>query len=197
MALLLTSTQCFTIAIVAFGLVGFLRGWRREVISLGFALGGVLFLLYNGGKFLAQLIFVRMPILLQDLVGANPGSPKASATQLSPVTVFATTLIAFVVIVVAGYLIGNKAVPAKTSAATPTDRFLGIIPGLVTGFFLMNYVTNVFASSPFITFGVNTPSPTVVTNYVPLLFVVAIVAIVAGLVASRVKKSSGGAPPKK
>jgi hypothetical protein len=197
MALLLTSTQCFTIAIVVFGVVGFIRGWRREVISLGFALGGVLFLLYNGGVFLADLIFVRLPILFQDLIGANPGAPKASSTPPSSVTVFATTLIAFIVIVAAGYYIGNKAVPAKASAATPFDRFVGIVPGLVTGFFLMTYITNVFAKSPIITFGVNTPSPTVVTNYVPLLFVVAIIAVVAGLVAARVKKSSSGGGGKK
>src|SRR5579864_8022221 len=98
MELLLTSTQCFAIAIVAFGVIGFVRGWRREVISLGLALGGILFLLYNGGTFLANLIFVRMPILFQDLIGASPGAAKASSSPPSPVTVFATTLIAFVVI---------------------------------------------------------------------------------------------------
>src|SRR5205085_1251288 len=110
MALLLTSTQCFAIAIVAFGLVGFWRGWRREVISLGFALGGVLFLLYNGGKFLANLFFVRAPILFQDLIGANPGAAKGSASQPSQVTIFTVTILAFVVIVAFGYWIGNKAV---------------------------------------------------------------------------------------
>ena len=186
MALLLTSQQCFFIAIIAFGLIGFWRGWRREVISLAFALTGVLFLLLNGGDALAQLVFVKTPGLIQYFTSGKIDkiSPPSATAVLT------VTLIAFVVIVIVGYMIGNRAFPNKNLA--PAERLLGVLPGLVTGYFLITYISNTFAKSPLITVGFGTPTQNLVANYVPLLFVVAIVAVVAGLIASRLKKP--GAP---
>ncbi|HZS79767.1 MAG TPA: CvpA family protein [Ktedonobacteraceae bacterium] len=193
MALLLTAPQCFFITILAFGLLGFVRGWRREVISLGFVLAGVLFLYLNGGYNLAQFLFVRLPIAIQDMFG-GPGSAKAQSAPPSAFMIFATTLLTFVVIVAAGYLISNRAVPAKQSAATPADRFLGIVPGVITGYALINYITSTFSKAPIITVGINTPNQNLIGNYMLVIFVVVVVAVVAGLIASSVKK--GGAPKK-
>lgn len=189
MTWLVTPQQCFIVAIAAFGLIGFLRGWRREVISLAFALTGVLFLLLNGGNALADLIFVKIPIIFHDLVSS---SPMAAPSKPSPSAVLIVTLISFVVIVVAGYWIGNKAFPGGKTLQ-PADRLLGIVPGLITGYFLITYIANTFAKSPLITVGLNTPSENVVTNYVPLLIIVAIVVVVAGLVVARAKKPSASA----
>ncbi|HVB74305.1 MAG TPA: CvpA family protein [Ktedonobacteraceae bacterium] len=192
MELLLSSQQCFFIAIVGFGLIGFIRGWRREVISLAFALTAVLFLLLNGGSALAQIVFIKLPVAFQYFFGSGspqkPPSPSAQQTLI-------VTLVAFVLIVVIGYMVGNRAFPAKGNALSPADRLLGILPGLVTGYFLITYISNTFARNPVISVGVGTPSQDVLTNYVPLLFVVAIVVVIAGLIASRAKK--GGAPAKK
>lgn len=193
MAFLFSQQQCFIIAIAAFGLIGFWRGWRREVISLAFALTGVLFLLLNGGNTLAQLVFVKLPIIFHDLVSS---SPMATPSPPTPEAVLIVTLVSFVVIVVAGYLIGNRAFPGG-KALQPADRLLGILPGLITGYFLITYISNTFAKSPLITVGLNTPSQNVVTNYVPILIIIAIVVVVAGLVASRAKKSSGAPSGKK
>jgi hypothetical protein len=191
MAFLFTPQQCFIIGIAAFGLIGFWRGWRREVISLAFALTGVLFLLLNGGQALAELVFVKLPIIFHDLISSSPMStpPKPSASA-----VLIVTLVSFVVIVVAGYLIGNRAFPGGKNLQ-PADRLLGILPGLITGYFLITYISNTFANSHLITVGVNTPTETVITNYVPILIIVAIVVVVAGLVIARAKKPS--APAKK
>src|SRR5690349_16291842 len=136
MTWLVTPQQCFIVAIAAFGLIGFFRGWRREVISLAFALTGVLFLLLNGGNGLADLIFVKMPIIFHDLVSSAPMSspPKPTASL-----VLIVTLVSFVVIVVAGYLIGNRAF-AGGKTLQPADRLLGILPGLITGYFLITYI---------------------------------------------------------
>lgn len=188
MDLLLSSEQCFFIAIIAFGLIGFWRGWRREVISLAFALTGVLFLLLKGGDALAQLVFVKMPLILHDFFGSGAAPSTSPPSQTATLVV---TLIAFVVIVVAGYLIGNKAFPAK--GLTPPERVLGMLPGLVTGYFIITYISNTFATNPLITVGFGTPTQNLLTTYVPLLFVVAIVVVVAGLIAARGKKSGGGA----
>ena len=191
MSFLFTQQQCFVIAIVAFGLIGFWRGWRREVISLAFALTGVLFLLLNGGDALAQLAFVKTPLIIHDIFSsgpmATPSKPDSNAVLL-------VTLITFVVIVVAGYLIGNRAFPGGKNLPT-AERLLGVLPGLVTGYFLITYIANIFSKSPLITVGFGTPTQNVVTNYVPILIIVAIVVVVAGLIASRAKKP--GAPAKK
>jgi hypothetical protein len=88
-----------------------------------------------------------------------------------------------------GYIIGNKAFPKAT---TPADRFLGVIPAIVTGYALITYITNVFAKSPLITIGVNTPSQSLVGNYLLIIFVVAVVAVIAGLIAANAKKSGAG-----
>ena len=184
------SQQCFFIAIIAFGLIGFWRGWKREVISLAFALTGVLFLLLNGGYALAQLVFVKTPIILHDIAGSGPAP---AVTQPDSGQVLVVTLITFVGIVVLGYIIGNRAFPNKN--LVPAERLLGVLPGLVTGYFLITYISNTFAKNPLITVGFGTPTQNLVTNYVPLLIVVAIVVVVAGLIASRAKKP--GAPAKK
>jgi ABC-type antimicrobial peptide transport system permease subunit len=190
MSFLFTPQQCFVIAIVAFGAIGFWRGWRREVISLAFALTGVLFLLLNGGNALAQLAFVKTPIIIHDIFSSGPAQTPSAP---SPTAILIVTLITFVVIVVAGYLIGNRAFPAKN--LTPAERLLGVLPGLVTGYFLITYIANIFAKNPLVTVGFGTPTQNVVTNYVPILIIVAIVVVVAGLIASRAKKPS--APPAK
>ena len=189
MSLLFSPQQCFIIAIVGFGVIGFWRGWRREVISLAFALTGVLFLLLNGGDALAQLVFVKTPVIIHDIFSSGPASVPPKPT---PIQVLIVTLITFVVIVVAGYIIGNRAFPNKN--LTPAERLLGVLPGLVTGYFLITYISNTFANNPLITVGFGTPSENVVSNSVPLLIVVAIIVVVAGLIASRTKKS---APPAK
>ena len=191
MALLLTAPQCFFIAILAFGVLGFYRGWRREVVSMAFSLAGVLFLYLGGGKSLAEFIFLRLPVILQ-VVSGGTSSTKPSPPP-SDVNILATTIIAFVAIVALGYIIGNRAFP---KAVTPADRFLGVIPAVVTGYALITYVTNVFAKSPLITIGVNTPSQSLIGNYLLIIFVVAVVAVIAGLIAANAKKG-GGAGGKK
>jgi hypothetical protein len=191
MALLLTAPQCFFIAILAFGVLGFYRGWRREVVSMAFSLAGVLFLYLGGGKSLADFVFMRLPVILQVISGGT-SSTKPSPPP-SDVNVLATTIIAFVAIVALGYIIGNRAFP---KAVTPADRFLGVIPAVVTGYALITYVTNVFAKSPLITIGVNTPSQSLIGNYLLIIFVVAVVAVIAGLIAANAKKG-GGAGGKK
>jgi uncharacterized membrane protein required for colicin V production len=191
MALLLSAPQCFILAIAAFGLVGFIRGWRREVISLAFSLAGVLFLLLQGGKGLADLIFVRMPVIFQEIFTANPGTTVSRPPSPNDFTVLITTLVTFAIIVALGYIVGNLAFPAKDSSGTPADRILGIIPGLVTGYFVITYLTNIFQKSPVITVGVNTPTQNLLSDSVPLLFVIALAAVILGLIAARTRKSGG------
>jgi len=189
MALLLTAPQCFFITILVFAIIGFQRGWRREVISLAFALAAVLFLYLGGGTGLANFFFVRLPIILQDVIAPNPSASKVPPQGPSQTDIFFATIVAFVVIVAVGYLVGNKAFPKPT---TPAERFLGIVPGIITGYALLTYIVFVFAkSSPLLTVGVTAPSQSLVGNYILVIFLIAIVAVVIGLISASAKKGGG------
>lgn len=189
MSLLLTAPQCFFIVILIFAIVGFQRGWKRELVSLGFSLGAILFLYLGGGNGLAQFIFVRLPVIAQIAVN-NPGSsPHATTTVVSSGQVLITTIVAFVVIIGAGYLIGNKAFPKPTQ---PAERLLGILPAVISGYFIMLYVTNVLTKASAITLGVSTPTQATIGSYMLIIFIVAVVVVVAALIATNAKKSSGG-----
>jgi drug/metabolite transporter (DMT)-like permease len=187
MSLPFTATQCFFAAIIVFALIGLQRGWRREVVSLAFILVGLLFLLtFNLGQGIAHFIFVRAPVLIADIFGQPVGKlnnePSAQIVQL-------TTLITFVVILVLGYLIGNKVMP---KAVTPADRILGVIPAVISGFAVVFFINSYFSrtqnGSSLFTLAVETPNP---SQYIVVIFVIAVVAVIIGLVAASVKKSGG------
>src|SRR2546428_5625392 len=186
MSLPFTALQCFTVTIIVFMVIGLLRGWRREVISLAFVLVGLLFLfVISGGQGLAHFIFVKMPVVIADILGQpkpNPAEPSAQIVQI-------TTLVSFVVILALGYLIGNKVMPKPT---TPAERILGVIPAVITGFsvifFMNNFLSRNQGGNSLFTLAVETPNP---SQYVVVIFAIAVVAVVIGLVAASVKKSGG------
>ncbi len=189
MSLSLTAPQCFFLVILVFAVVGFQRGWKRELVSLGFSLGAVLFLYLGGGNGMAQFVFVRLPVIAQIVVGGSNSHPSTPSTAVPTGDVLITTVVTFIIIIGAGYLIGNKAFPKP---ATPAERLLGILPAIVSGYFLMLYVTNVLTKTSLITFGVATPTQGAVGNYMLIIFIVAVVVVVAALIATSAKKSSGG-----
>lgn len=187
MTLLLTAPQCFFLVVLAFAVVGFQRGWKRELVSLGFSLGAILFLYLGGGAALANFVFQRLPTIANIVAGS---SNTHVGTQTVPANeVLIVTLVVFVVVVGVGYLIGNKAFPKP---AQPAERLLGILPAIISGYFLMLYVTSILAKTSLITFGISTPNQGVVGNYMLIIFIVAVVVIIAALIATSAKKSSGG-----
>jgi hypothetical protein len=182
----LTAGQCFFIGIVAFGLLGFIEGWRRAVILMAFTLAGILFLSLGGGQGLANIVFVRLPVVWQTVFA--PSGHITTPPAPTPNQVFLTSLITFLVIVFMGYSIGRQAFSASASAGTPFGRFIGIIPGLVTGYFFVRYLTNLFGAST-VAVGAFTPTSSIFTDNVPILFLVGIVAAVIGLITARVRRS--------
>lgn len=187
MSLSLTAPQCFFLVILAFAVVGFQRGWKRELVSGGCSLVAVLFLWMGGGNGLAQFLFLRLPVIAQIVVGGS--SAHSTTGTVAAGNVLATTIITFLVIITAGYLIGNKVFPKP---GTPAERLGGILPAIVTGYFLMLYVTNVLSKASLITFGVSTPKQDVVGSYMLIIIVVVVVILVAALVLANTRKPSGG-----
>ncbi len=187
-----TDSQCFFVAILVFIVVGFQRGWRRELITLVFVLLAVILIRpsSNGGFFTG--LFARIPAMFDYLFS---GSTRTGATGTAVSNNFLGpwgTLLVFAIVVAIGYIVGNRVFPKPT---TPTERFIGIVPSVISGAFILYYLTanNFFAKNTagqsFFSVVVQPPDP---TNYMPIIFVIAVVAVVVGLIAGRAKKS---APP--
>jgi hypothetical protein len=186
MSLTLESPQCFAIAIIVFGVFGFLQGWRISLVLMGFTLAAVLFLFIGGANGIAEILFVRIPQTINVLSGGAIGPkspPPPSANQ-----VLISALIALGVSMLLGIVIGNRAFPAKPGSIPTKDHFLGIIPGLVTGYALISYASRLFAGSQTISVGAATPSPSSLGNYIVVIVVIAIIALVVGLLTARFGK---------
>lgn len=187
----LTAPQCFFIAMIGFAVLGFRRGWRREIISLAFILTGILFLIF-GSLGLAQFIFVKLPRASQALfTGTAPTQPAPTLSFNDP-RVAVSTALAFIIVVALGYIVSLRVAPKPT---TPPERIWGIIPGIIAGYAILTFATAAFGRTSLFTVDVNTPDQNLISSYLLIIFVVIIVAVVVALVAASSKKSSS--PPKK
>ncbi len=189
-----TAQQCFFVAILVFIVVGFQRGWRRELVTLVFVLLAVLLIRPgSGGGFISELL-ARIPAVFGYIATGSTSTTAATSTATSNFLGPWGTLLGFALVVAIGYVVGQRAFPKPT---TPTERFLGIVPSVVSGAFILGYLTsgNFFAKNQqgqsFFSIVVQPPDP---TNFVPVIFAIAIIAVVIGLIAGRAKKS---APPAK
>jgi len=177
--------QCFAIFIVLFGFIGFLQGWKRSVVLMGFTLAAILFLTVGLGNFFATLIFVRIPQTINTLTGGalfSSSMPPPNAQE-----VLITKLIVLGVAMLLGFIIGGRAFKAT---AQTFERFIGIIPGLITGYALITYLGSLFAANQTISVGVTTPASSALTNSTVILalVIIAVVAIVIGLLTTRLGK---------
>jgi hypothetical protein len=194
MALFLNSVQCFFIGIIIFGFIGFLQGWKRMLVVSGFTIVTVLFLFIGGAGGTAHYLFVSgsqiIGIATNGALGAKPGAtpPNPNSTEI-----LISALVAIGFAMLLGFFIAARAFPPEkigniTFTAHTRDRFIGILPGIATGYAVISYISHQFASSPSITLGFNTPSQEVLGSYIAILFTIAIIAIVIGLLTARFGK---------
>jgi uncharacterized membrane protein required for colicin V production len=189
----LTAPQVFFIVIIIFGIVGIVRGWRREIISMAFILAAVLFLLLAHGG-LAQFVFVNLPRAISTLLtGSAPTQPASQIPTNDPRNTL-TIVVFFLAFAIVGYLVSLK---AASKAATPSEHILGVIPGVVSGYAILSFITSAAGGAPLYTFDVGAPSQDMISSYLLVIFIVAVVAVVAGLIAASTKKKSPAPPPKK
>ncbi len=186
MSFILNSGQFYLIVIAIFAIFGFARGWRRELISMAFIVPTVLFLYVGGGDGLAGFFLQRIPYGTNFLTDGAVG-PKTLPPPPGPNQVLVVAIIALIVAIVLGFLVGNR---AFKPTGTPTERFLGIIPGLVEGIAIVAMIGRLFASNPQITVGTATPNPNNLGNGFLVIFLIAVAALIIGLLAGRVGKGS-------
>jgi len=184
-----TEQQCFFVTILVFVIVGFQRGWRRELITLVFVLLAAILIRPGTNTSRGIVSFLtRIPSLISYLFTGTAGSSSTAGNSFTNFIGPWGTLIAFALIVALGYFIGNKAFPKPT---TPGERFIGIVPAVISGAFILAYLTSgsFFPKNQqgqsFFSVVVQPPDP---SNYMPIIFVIAVIAAVIGLIASRAKK---------
>jgi hypothetical protein len=173
-----TAPECFFAVIIVFALIGLQQGLRRVLVLLVFALAGLVFLvLINGGPGLAHFVFVRAPVIVADIFGQPAPNNSEPSLQVQQIT----TVVAFVVILILGYIVGNRMMPKP---ATPADRIFGLIPGVATGFVVILFINRFF--STLFTVAFETPNA---SQYFVWFIVIAVIALVAGLIMASVKKA--------
>jgi hypothetical protein len=180
MSLPFSEQQCFFVAILIFIVLGFQRGWKRELLSLVFILFASFIVHPNTSTFVGNF--------LARLLGAIGGSSASSRSPLIQVTsLFGSSiwsLIIFAGLVMLGYYVGNRAFPQP---ATPHERFIGIVPAVVSGAFVLGYLSNYFkttAGSSSLKVNMQSPDP---LNYIAVIIMIAIVAVVVAVIALRHK----------
>jgi hypothetical protein len=135
------------------------------------------------GEFLA-----RIPAVLAYLVGgpspANTITPEVAGSFLGPWG----PLLLFILIYALGFYIARRAFPGVP--ATPQERFIGVVPAIISGAFILAFLSSRLPKSQgqMVTVAIQAPDP---ANYVPVLFVIAIVALIVALIVARSKKARG------
>lgn len=174
----------FVIAILAFMILGFQRGWRREVISLVFVLLATFLVNVKTSDFVGSFLS-HIPGAVTILLG---GTASQAPSQGPLITGWVPSLLIFAGVVILGYFIGNKVFPKP---ATPPERIIGIIPGVLSGAFILWYLEGFIQAA--------TGNPTIPLNfadsdpgkYVPIIFVIGILSLVVAVIAARAKKAPG------
>jgi len=192
MNLTLGSPQCFALVIIIFGFFGFLQGWKIALVLMAFTLAAILFLFIGGAEGIASFIFVRLPETLHTLTGGALFS--ASMPPPTSNEVLISALVALGITMFVGLIVGNRAFAGKPGSVPTKDHFLGVIPGLVTGYAIISYASHIFAGTQTLQVGVTTPTTTSVGNYIVVIVVIAVIALILGLLTARFGKWVLGCP---
>ncbi|HEY6285331.1 MAG TPA: hypothetical protein VIX20_06695 [Ktedonobacteraceae bacterium] len=184
----LQSTQLFAIGLFVFGLIGFLQGWRRALVVLVFVLVAIVFLLLGGGNVIAEIFFVRIPQTIYVLTGGAIGPKSASPPSANQVLI--SKLITLGLALILGFSFAGRGFKPTDASVGPfkykidgplSSNFVGIIPGMVTGYALMSYLNQLFAANPTVSLGISSVNTNSVGSYIVVIVIVAIVALVIGL----------------
>src|SRR5436305_5249664 len=99
-----SDSQCFFFTILAFAVVGFYRGWKKEILSLLFVLIAVFLVHPSGDQTFPQAI-ARIPAAVVYLLSGKAG---AAPTGTPPPSVLGSwgPLLAFLLIAAIGYYVG-------------------------------------------------------------------------------------------
>ena len=154
-------TQCLFFLLLIGAIVGFLRGWQREVITAAIVLGVVLFLVVGGDGIVWNFLFVGIPNLIQGPAAAGAATQTAAQAPTSPFL----ELLEFSGLTGMGYLVGHRyGAPPKTGQHRLSGVLAGLLNGSVVTFFLSRNIL------PATTVDLTSPSTTLATSYLITFF---------------------------
>jgi hypothetical protein len=149
--MVLDQTHVFFIIVGAMALVGFIRGWSREVVTCAVVLGAVLFLIAGGERMLARLLLGHLPGPLAKLAMSGGG--------------LAIGLAALIGALMLGYWLGNQ---YGEEPSMYRHRLSGMLPGAAVGAALTYYLSEHLAAGTRL--ALNSPSDTQARTYVTLVY---------------------------
>ena len=180
MVLPITSLQCFCTFMCFFIIVGFIRGWCREVISLVFVL--LAFCLIHPDTSDALNCFLgRSGYAITYLGGASQQLPPTCDSVFGFLGGAFWSLLLFVFLIALGYLIGNRVFPCPRCVM---DRFFGIIPAIISGSFITFYMCSFLRATGQPANILITLQQTSPGLFVPTMCVIVIIAIILALIAA-------------
>ncbi|HEY7348893.1 MAG TPA: hypothetical protein VH599_11335 [Ktedonobacterales bacterium] len=183
----ITSSECFFVIILIAAFIGLWRGWIREVITTAILLGVILFLMLGGSGILYQFIFVNLVNAFRALFSGDSIS-AANSNTVAPLSTqgdFLFTLLTFGGLTTVGYLVGHRAGRPPTAAS---HRLAGVIPGIVNGAAVVFYTTR--SIIPNADVSVQGPNAATASNYLPVIFGIALLAVVGILVVLSTKSKA-------
>lgn len=188
--MIIGATQCFLVVLLFTGVVGLMRGFLREVITMAIVLASVVFLLNGGDGLLHNFFFVNLPQALHDLVygtnGVTVGVPTVSTSSTTSVD-YLFSVGSFLALLGLGYGVGHR---YGGKPATNLHRLGGVLPGLVNGAAIAYYASN--SIFPATTVDLTSPSGVLTQAYLPVVLGLGLVGLVAVLVVSSLSSRSGG-----
>ena len=184
------SSACFFIIILAYAIVGFIRGWMRELISLLFYIIAFFLLSPSGNQSLTVVLARLSSASSYVITGRSQGNGmNTTASFLGPWVSF----LIFILLIAIGYYLGNK---AFREPVTISGRLLGILPALIEGTLVIIFLnsSNFFArdENGQLVFTLQPPDP---GQFLLILLVIGILASIGALIAAGIR--SRGSPAKK
>src|SRR5258708_28339599 len=122
MSFVLDSGRFYLIVLAIFAIIGFARGWRREVISMAFIVPTVLFLYVGGANGLASFFLQRVPYGFNFFTGGAIG-PKSLPPPPSPNELPLGAVFTLIVAIILGFQVNNV---NSNSPCTFGERLLRI-----------------------------------------------------------------------
>jgi hypothetical protein len=177
------------IGIIVMCIIGFPRGWKREMISLAAIITGLIFLGLGGGPAMAFLLFVGVPFLFRAIQNGAPNTGVQVQSLPSPdsTAILVTSIVCFFLIIGLGYVIGKRIVDKPSK---PVEHFLGLIPAAISGYILTTYVLGaipLFAGLPLFSSQLMKVDFSVPSFL--FIFIMAVLVVAAALIAGARKKT--------
>lgn len=184
MLLPLTSQECCFSVLLIFMVVGFIRGWGREVISLVFILLAVC-LVHPDTSDAFNCFLGRSGSFIGYMSGLSQLPSAACYPGISFLGGAFWSLLIFVLLLALGYCIGNRICPQPRCLMT---RFLGILPSVISGTILLFYLCfymKAIGGPTNLRVNLQQLNP---SSFVPAIFVILIITLIAVLIVSCCKK---------